>query len=222
MGTKSNATQETPQQAAMVQKAQEQLADYKQRWLPLQQNMARQIEGLSNPDSPVRLRAEGRATTETAARFQQARGSVDSALTNAGVSPNSSRFKLANTNMANDEATSKGMGMLASDQAIDQAYTQGLGALTTIGRGEKATALQGASDVAAMSGRQAAADANISLQQQESNAMLGGQVVGMGLSRLGQPSSAPVGNTINPVSGGSAGYYGPNNGYIVPDFGSKP
>lgn len=219
MGSKAPEVQETPQQRVMVERAQEQMADYKRRWLPLQQNMAKQIEGLAAPNAPARLRAEGRAETETEAKFQQAQGAVEKSLSNSGAGPGSSRFNLGVSNMANDEATSKGMGMLASDNAINEAYTQGLGALTALGRGEKASALQGTANIAAMSGQQAAQDAMMSAQDAQGNAQLIGQVAGYGLRSSWSPSSVGIGSPNTP-SPGALGYgvgaQLPNSGGLVP------
>src|SRR5688572_2179855 len=140
---KDKGTQETPQQAALVEKAQQQLADYKARWLPLQKQMATQIQQMGEEDSTARQRAKGRSAVETNVRFGQARAGVEKALTNQGRGPGSAAFSLGLGDLAGNQAASKAGGMAMADQAIDNAYVQGLTALTAIGRGEKAQALQG-------------------------------------------------------------------------------
>lgn len=182
MAGKSEGVKETPQQAALVEKARAQYNDYKARWLPLQQRMASQIEDLGKADSADRMRAKGRANVETQAKFSQARGAVEKSLTNSGRGPGSAAFNLGVTGLAEDTATSRGAGMAGADQAIDNAYIQGLGALTAIGRGEKATAMQGETQLAAMSGRQAAADAQASAEVRAGNMQLAGMVAGYGLN----------------------------------------
>mgnify|MGYP001554427192 FL=1 len=42
----SNSVQETSAQKALAQHASDLMADYKARWLPVQQNLASQIESL--------------------------------------------------------------------------------------------------------------------------------------------------------------------------------
>lgn len=191
MGKKSDGVKETPQQAAMVERAQAQLADYKARWLPLQQRMAQQVTDMGKDGSTARNRAQGHAATETAAKFQQAEGALESGLTQAGAGPGSSKFKLAVSGMGQDQAAARGSSMFVADQAIDDAYIQGLGALTSIGRGEKAQANQGLSNIAAMSGQRAAADAQMSLQEQMGYAQIAGQAAGIGLQGMMGRSSAP-------------------------------
>lgn len=192
MGKSSSETQETPQQAALVEKAQAQLADYKARWLPLQKNMAQQIQDMGAENSGARQRAQGRAAVESTVKFGQARAGVEKALSNQGRGPGSSAFKLGLGDLANNQAASKAGGMAMADQAVDNAYVQGLTALTAIGRGEKASAIQGETQLAAMSGRQAAADADEAAAAAAGNAQLIGTVGGMGLNAAMKPSSSNV------------------------------
>jgi hypothetical protein len=192
MSGSSNDVKETPQQAAMVERATAEMADYKARWLPLQKRMAQQVQELGEKDSGDRLRAKGRAAIESQAKFGQAQGAVEKSLTNSGRGPGSSAFKLGTTGLAADLAASKGAGMAAADAAIDDAYVQGLGALTAIGRGEKAEAMRGESQIAAMSGRQAAADAEAAAAARAGNMQLAGTALGYGLSAsMGKGSNVP-------------------------------
>lgn len=184
MGKKSEGIQETPQQRAMVERAQLQLKDYKTRWLPLQQRMSKQIMEMGEQGSVARDRAQGRAATESTARFHKAGGALEKSLSSGGSGPGSSRFNLAVTGMGEDQATSRSSGMLIADQAVDDAYIQGLGALTALGRGEKAQANQGLSNLAAMSGQRAAQDAQMSLQEQMGYAQMAGQVAGVGMGQM--------------------------------------
>ncbi len=209
MGKKGDAVKETPQQKAMAELAKNQLADYRQRWLPVQRKLAEGIKRAGAADSSERKQAEGQVSTESAVRFGEAREGLQAALTDSGAGPNSSKFKLGLTGLGDDEATSRGLGFAASDQAVDDAYMQGLGAITALGRGEKAQAMGGMQRVAAMSGQQAAADAEMSAQKRAGNAQLVGQVAGFGLSAAMQPA-APA------APGGSGGFGSVPGGHISP------
>lgn len=192
MGKKADQAKETPQQRAMAELAIKQMADYRKRWLPVQRKLAENIQRAGKADSFERDAAAGRASTDTAVRFGEARGGMEAALTDAGAGPGSSKFKLATTGLGDDEATSRGLSYVASDQAIDDAYIEGLGALTAIGRGERAGAVRGMQDIADMSGRQASADAELSAQRRSGNAALVGQTIGFGLAGAMQaPGAAP-------------------------------
>lgn len=191
MSGDKNETQETPQQAALVEKARAQLADYKARWLPLQKRMAQQIQDMGAEDSGARQRAKGRAAVESTVKFGQARANVEKTLTNQGRGPGSAAFGLGLGDLAANQAASKAGGMAMADQAIDNAYVQGLSALTAIGRGEKANAIQGETQLAAMSGRQAAADADEAAAAAAGNTKLIGTVAGMGLAGM-KPSGPNV------------------------------
>jgi hypothetical protein len=192
MGKKSDTARESPQQRALAEMAQKQMADYQSRWLPVQRKLAEGIQRDGAVGSSARKQAAASSATESAVRFGQARGGLEAALSDSGAGPNSSKFKLGMAGLGNDEATSRGLGFVAADQAIDDAYMQGLGMLTALGRGERSGAMTGMSQVAAMSGQQAAADAAMSAQRRAGNAQALGQVAGYGLSQFMKPADAPA------------------------------
>lgn len=183
MGTKAGDVEETGAEKAQADHAVNLLQDYKQRWLPVQQQLATTIEASGAKDSAARKLAAGKASTDTAMQFDQAGGALEKGLANAGVGPGSARGNLAITGMGTDAAASTGMGHMMSDQAIDDAYTQGLGALTALGRGERATVGANMSTEAANSAAEARADASASLQQREGDFAVGGQLAGFGLQQ---------------------------------------
>lgn len=197
MSGKKEGAQETPQQRAMVELALNQVADYRKRWLPLQKNLAESITSMGADGSTERTRAKGITSTETEAKFAQARGGLDKALANSGAT-GSSKAKLAVAGLGEDQAVSTGMGMTQAEQQIDDAYVAGLGSIMALGRGQKAGAIQGLSDVAQMSGRSASADAQSSLNNRMGNAQLVGQVVGMGAGMYGQGGVTDTPMKIDP------------------------
>ncbi len=184
--------QETGAQRAQADHAMQLLQDYKQRWLPVQQKLASTIQQEGKPDSAARRLAAGKSSTDVAMSFDKAGGALEKSLSNAGVSPGSSRANLAVTGLGTDAAGSTGIGHVMSDQAVDDAYTQGLGALTALGRGERAQVGQNMSTQAQASAQQASADAQAALMEREGNAAMIGQVAGFGLQRAmapGQPDN---------------------------------
>lgn len=181
MSGKKEGVPETPQQKALAEVAMKQLADYRQRWAPLQRQLASKITGAGAPDSRERRQSAGKAATDNAVQFGDVERQVTSA-TSAATGLGSSRTKLAIAGTGDDKATSRALGLAGADQAVDDAYMQGLGMLTAMGRGERAGAVQGMAEVAARSGRQATADAATSLRRRAGNAQLAGQVAGFGLA----------------------------------------
>jgi hypothetical protein len=217
MGSKAPQQQETAQERASAQHAVDLMQDYKQRWLPVQQHLAQTIEAEGQPNSAARKLATGKASTDTAVAFDKAGGAVEKNMSNAGSLPGSSKSNLAVAGMGTDAAASTGLGHMMSEQAIDDAYTQSLGALTSLGRGERAVAGTGLTNLAKMSAQQSASDAQISLANREGDAALGGQVAGFGVSQAvskwgsgpnGFAAFDPYGQGINnsgtslPTSGG--------------------
>lgn len=217
MSGKSGGVKETPQQRAQAQVAVQQLADFRQRWMPVQRQLADTIVKAGGRESTERKQAQGMASTDTAARFGDAGQKLREATEAQGLG-GSARQKLAVAGLGDDAATSSGFGVAGADAAIDNAYVQGLGQIMQLGRGEKATAMAGMGQVARMSGATAANDASLALQRRAGNAQVAGQVLGMGLSQFGgatpgmDPSSGsgsevyalgaqPDGFTTNPQAG---------------------
>lgn len=171
--------------------------DWKTRWLPVQKNLASTIERMGKPGSFAREMATGRAATDTSLQFSGAEGALQKSMSNSGASVGSSKFNLGVSGLGEDQAKSKGLGITSADQMISDAYVQGLSALTSIGRGEKAMVNDSLGSIAAQSGRQANADASAALTSRASNAGLiatiGGFGVQQGLKGIGAPSQ-PVGS----------------------------
>lgn len=183
MGSKAGTQPETSQERAQAQHAVDLLNDYKQRWLPVQKRLASTIEQEGAPNSAARRLAEGKASTDTAMSFDTANQKLEKGLSNSGVLPGSSRANLAITGLGTDEASSAGLGHLMSEQQVDDAYTQGLGALTALGRGERASVGNSLTQQAKTSAAQASSDAAISLANRQGDAALAGNVVGFGVQQ---------------------------------------
>lgn len=206
-----NQIKETPQQRAMVELAQKQVADYNNRWLPVQKNLAEGIAEMGKADSFERGQAQGMATTETEAKFSKGRRGLETRLAATG-GLNSGKSKMAITGMGEDQATSTGLGRTQADQQIDDAYTAGLSTVMQLGLGQKGDAIQAMGNVADMSGRRAAADAAASLDARMGNAELIGNTVGAGFGLIG-PSKGPAANNKT--------YYERGGGSVPPSFGVR-
>jgi hypothetical protein len=170
---------ETSKERALADIGKQQLADFKQRWLPVQQKFAAQVTAAGGPDSFERRRATTMAGVDTSAKYGLAQQKLDQSAA-AGGAFGSASHKLGVVGMGQDRATSAGLGAVAADQATDDQSIAGLNAVTALGRGEKATALGGMQQAAAISARQAQADADRSLQERAGNYQLAGSVVGLG------------------------------------------
>lgn len=211
MAGKKDGVHQTPQQKAQAEVAIQQLQDFRQRWMPLQQRLAETINKSGGRDSFERKQAQGMASTDTAAQFGSAQQKLREQSEAQGMG-GSTKQKLAMAGLGDDAATSTGMGIASADQRIDDAYVQGLGQVMALGRGEKATAVRGMSDMARQSGMQASNDAAMALQQRAGQAQVVGQALGMGLSGALSPGPGPSFTTPDP-SGAYANPAGSTYGY---------
>ena len=198
MGKKSGEIKETAQQKALADIGMQQVQDFKQRWAPKIKQLSEGVVAAGAPGSFERRRAAAMGLTDTAARFAGANEKLDKSAAQAGVL-GSSKNKLAITGMGGDQATSAAHSAVAADQSADNNYVAGLQRVTALARGEKANALNGLAQSAASSGRQAAADAEISLQNRIGEAAFAGKLIG-GAAGLYQGMPSPSG--IGSVPGG--------------------
>jgi hypothetical protein len=185
---KGGQTQETPQQRAFSQVAQARLADWKTRVAPVLKHFSANVIRSGGENSWERKRASGMASTDTAAAFAPVhQAAIDNAATSGAAG--SSRQKLGIASTGNDLATSASMGEVSADQAVDTNYVQGLQTVSALGRGERATASSGLAASAALSGQQAQADAQLSLERDIGTASLAGKAIGMGAGLASAPTA---------------------------------
>lgn len=175
--------QETPQQRAQAEFARKSFDDFKQRWLPLQRGLAAQIQFAGRANSPAERLAEGKASTDIAIKFSEATKTAEQRLAGSGAGLGSPKTTAVMSGMADDQAASAGLGLSIADQQIDDAYIQGLSALTAMGRGERASVGDALGTQARQSARQAAVDAETSLSNRAGTAGLLGQFAGYGLQQ---------------------------------------
>lgn len=181
MAGKQQGQKQTAAQKAQAEVAVQQLQDFRTRWMPVQQRLAESIVDMGGRNSFQRKQARGMATTDTATQFGDAQTKLREQSEAAGMG-GTSRQKLAIAGLGEDQGVSAGMGLGNADQRIDDAYLQGLTSVMQLGRGEKATAMQGMGDIARRSGAQAASDASLALQQRAGQAQVAGQALGLGMS----------------------------------------
>lgn len=200
MGGGKDQVEETPQQRAQVEFAVNQLADYKKRWLPVQQRLATAVQAMGKEGSAARKAAAGKANVDNAINFEKAQGAVEKMLSSGGAGVGSGKFDLGVTGVQADKAASRGLGMAVADQQVDDAYLSGLTALAATGKGQRAQVADSLSRQAAQSSRQAAADAEASMAQHGAQANLVGQFAGYGLkSAFGAqptPQAPGMGTTV--------------------------
>lgn len=170
---------ETSKERALADVGKQQLADFRQRWLPVQQKFAAQVTAAGGTGSAERQRARTMTGVDTSARYGLAQQKLDQQAA-AGGAFGTTAHKLGVTGMGDDRATSAGLGTVAAEQAGDDRYIAGLNAVTALGRGEKATAIGGMQQAAAISARQAQADADRSLQERAGKYQLAGTALGLG------------------------------------------
>ncbi len=212
--SKGGEVQETPQQRAMAEHAMNLMQDYKARWLPVQQKLAKQVETMGAEGSAARREAAGKAATDTQIEFSRAQGAMEKGLANAGAAAGSSRANLATTGLGADLAKSKGLSTMISNQQIEDAYTQGLGALMNIGQGKAASVANSMAIQAQQSGYQARADAQAALAEKQGYGELAGQAAGYGLQSAMAPNR--FGQDYSKFTGA---YQGPTGSINTPQAG---
>ena len=188
MSKGGSEVKETSQQRAMTEFAVNQLQDYTKRWLPLQKRLAAQTMESGAAGSAARKSAAGRSNVDTQIAFAEAEGALEKRLAGTGRNP-----AAAMTGMSDNKATSRGMGQVTANQSVDDAYTETLAALAATGRGERAGVGNSLSRQAAISGDQAAADAQSALAKETAIGETAGSLAGYGLQAAMRPGPKPQG-----------------------------
>ena len=188
MSKGGSEVKETAQQRAMTEFAVNQLQDYTKRWLPLQRRLAAQTVESGAAGSAARKSATGRSNVDTQIAFAGAGEGLEKKL--AGTGRN---LGAAMTGMADTAAPSRGMGQVTANQSVDDAYTETLAALAATGRGERAGVGNSLSRQAAISGDQAAADAQSALAKETAIGETAGSLAGYGLQAAMRPGPKPQG-----------------------------
>lgn len=197
--------QETEAERALAEVARERFADYKKRWQPLQIRAAELVKSYADPNSVDRQRIEGQANLGTRQAFTDADQKLEEAAQARGIRSGSARAKLGRVALDNAEATSQGIGQVGADQAMDQAYAEGLSKIMAMGRGQSSGAIEGMGTAARTAASRAQLDAKNALEDQMGNAELIGTVAGIGLdaaSGFFKPKANPAMTSRAPSSVG--------------------
>lgn len=203
---------ETEAERALAQVALAKFQDYKARWEPMIARTAELVTSLREPTSFERQRARGRAAGETNVQFGRAEEAMEGGLQGRGVGAASSAFRLGKVNLGTDLARSRGLAVAGADQAIDQAYVEGLTNLMSLGRGKEATATGALERQALIEARQAESDAAAAAASRAGTARIVGTAAGMGFDQfVGRPRSTQAGLNVAPTvpATGTFGYGSP-------------
>ncbi len=176
---KSQKQKQSPQELALAEVATAKMADYQKRWAPLMAKLREDVRGAGALNSFERRQAAGKSATDNAVQFGEAGTKLENTLASRGQA---GKIKSAITGMGDDQATSRGLGFVATDQAIDDAWAEGMGRIVSMGQGQSAEAVEGLGAIARRGAAQAAQDAQIATQRRAGQVQLGAQAVGYGLA----------------------------------------
>lgn len=126
--------------------------------------------------------AAGTAAQKTTAAYSEAREQAKQGLAASGANPNSGKWRSTQTEINVDQGISSGTRQGDASNSKTGDYVQGLSNQIAIGEGEKTTALTGFSGLSDLSQQEAAQDASISLQKQQTKQSVVGSAIGGGLA----------------------------------------
>lgn len=208
-GKDSGKVKETEAERAFAEVAQQRIADYKQRWAPLIDRAKQLTVDMGKEGSTARQQAQGASNLANQDQFARADQQIDAANRNSGIRASSARAKLGTAELGDSQAMSTGIGAMQADQAVDDAYTQGLAQIAALGRGQASQAMSGMGAAASMAGQQAAFEAGRAANRRAGNAQLAGTVIGAGIGAAaggfrmpGAPPPAPMSPVYDPTGQG--------------------
>lgn len=179
MGSKSDKGQlsETPQEKELANIGLQEHEHYKQKWLPLQQQAISLTEGLKDKGSFERERARGRAA-EAGTMVDVAGDQVEAGDRGRGVDAGSGNFVMRQGKVGIERAKQVGIATGEAEDAMDDAYVQGLAGLVNIGRRQASVATEGMGRTARLGAANAEAGAMEGAARRAGNAELVGTLAG--------------------------------------------
>lgn len=185
--------QSNPYEEEMVRQAESRWQEYQQMYVPMENDLIRQIEG---------YRGEGYQQSMKDEAVNAARMNTPGTVTaGAGMDPGSGTFMAQSIGAEQQSGTAGALGAMSGLQTAEDQYVGGMMNMAQVGRQQSATSMSGMGNLASM---QAGVDAaEMAAQQQANSAMWGaigtgvGAGVGYGMDQWG---SDPKKKTVNPVN----------------------
>lgn len=199
MGSKGGGeAKETAEQRAVAAIAAESFQDYEKRWVPVENELIRQIRDV---DDDVR-RAGQTSMSGTTQAFGAMRPAVEKGLAAARAAPGSGRFYDTESGLTVRQGASGGLNMAASRQGMRDRALSNLGSVISMGRGQESEALTGLSHQASITGQEAITDAARAASDSAAFGTAVGTAAGFGLGayRPGESLPPPSGAVPNPAT----------------------
>jgi len=204
-GQTAGQEQSTPEMKANLQLANSRMADYQNRFVPLQNYYINRTEGdVSNNTSRAVGQAEGGAKASVGAQAD----SLEAGQTASGAGPGSGRSIMGLDSLNNKTATTAGLGATTGQQAVQSQFVSGLGAIAGMGE-QQANMAEGQTEDAAknsMGEEDAQTQGNLMVANQRDADTTG--AITTGLSATGgylatpNPTASPTATSPIPYIGG--------------------
>lgn len=170
-GSKSQKVEPTEQEKELAKIGREKYLDFQQRFVPMENRLIAEIQGLGTPQEAQRLRG--------AANVDVMRNRPDV----QGIDPTSGRARGLELDSLTDLTGRDTAARQAAQIGARQRYTGGLTNMVTLGRGLEGAALKNLDSSAALGTSRAIADsqANLDASQQTQSALGSAAGLGVGL-----------------------------------------
>lgn len=169
----------TAEEKALADIATKRYERYEQEFIPAENEFIDSVQSIDEGDSDL---AAGTAAAGSQQAFGKAEGKVTSTQQQAGAAPGSGRHNQAIAGTADEAAASRGQAIAGARRGSTERRLSGLQAVSAIGQGQDAEALNTLSDVAREANRESINDAKMAAANRDANAQALGTVVGAGAS----------------------------------------
>lgn len=206
MGKKDKGTvAETPAEREMMSMALDRYQTYKTKWQPIQARAIEMVKSMNQPGSMERQRAVTQQAGAVGAEFDDATAQVEQGTMSRGVDTDSSNFRLKQATMGIEKGKAQGITAGGAEDAIDNAYVEGLSSLMALGRDQSNQGVRTMVEAAGNAGKNAAVQAGVGATRRARNYGLAGQALGIGATMMGSMGQGNAGG-----SGSGFGFDGPN------------
>ena len=178
MGGGDTSVKETPQEQALAKVAMSQWQDYLKTYVPFENTYMDEVDRLNTGaqyDTAATLSA-----LPIEAAYSEAVTDTAGAMVQRGINPNSAKFKEQMTDIDTAKRAAKADNINQAQVGQQSRYLDGVSNVVAMGQGQATTAINGMSDIATQSSREAYSKANRALQRNSDRRAVVGAAVGAG------------------------------------------
>lgn len=151
------SVKETKEEQALAEIAEAKWGYYQDNYRPIENEYMDRVDAMDSEGSYDFVK--GAAGSATSAAFEKPKSQMAEQYQQAGINPNSGKYKSAMSGLSDAQGASAADSMSRAQTDQQNQFVQGLSNISAMGRGQATTAQNGMTEAAGLSSSKAASDA---------------------------------------------------------------